>query len=140
MESQAHSPQQVTYPRKFELDNARGLRSPQSVANIVERSFAGPQARRGLLTDEAFAIWQERSERLFRAHWAAALDGNHRSAEVCRKLLASMALVYGLHQDIPDVPVPRANDRRELLAHVEPVESQQDALAELRAARARAYD
>ncbi|MEB4208758.1 hypothetical protein [Mycobacterium sp. 94-17] len=119
-----------------------GLRSPQSVANIVQRAFAGPQLRRGLLTDEAFAIWQERAERLFRAHWSAALDGNHRSAELCRKLLAHMATVYGLGQeDVPDVSVERANDRREALAHiVEPVEDQLDALAQLRAARARAYE
>lgn len=45
-------------------------------------------------------MWQERSERLFRAHWGAALEGNHRSAELCRKLLAQQAPVYGLGQQV----------------------------------------
>ena len=72
-----------------------GLRSPQSVGNIVQRALAGSSQRRELLTDEAFAVWQERSERLFRAHWGPALEGNHRSAELCRKLLAQQAQVMG---------------------------------------------
>ncbi|WP_322859251.1 hypothetical protein U8D42_03250 [Mycobacterium europaeum] len=79
---------------------AVGLRSHVSVGNIVQRVFAGPSLRRELLTDEAFAVWQERSERLFQAHWTRGLDGNHRSAELCRKILAQHVLVYGLAQDV----------------------------------------
>lgn len=84
------------------IARAVGLKSHHTVSAIVERSFAGPSSsqRRELLTDEAFALWQERTERLFRAHWAPALEGNVRSAEVCRKLLAHMAQVYGLQQEV----------------------------------------
>ncbi|MGD1257710.1 hypothetical protein ACKUT9_26175 [Mycobacterium seoulense] len=79
---------------------AVGLRSPQSVGNIVARALEGSSQWRELLTDEAFAVWQERAERLLHAHWGAALDGNHRSAEVCRKILAQQVLVYGLGQEV----------------------------------------
>jgi hypothetical protein len=77
-----------------------GLRSHRSVGNIVQAALGSTTDRRELLTDEAFAVWQERSERLFQVHWVAALDGNYRSAELCRKLLAQMALVYGLQQGV----------------------------------------
>ncbi|MDR3656935.1 MAG: hypothetical protein P4L48_15120 [Mycobacterium sp.] len=77
-----------------------GLRSPTSVGNIVARELAASAERRGLLTDEAFAVYQERSERLFRAHWGRALDGNHRSAELCRKLLGQHAQIYGLAKEV----------------------------------------
>jgi hypothetical protein len=46
------------------------------------------------------SLWQERSERLLRAHWGPALEGNHRSAELCRKILAQHVLVYGLAQEV----------------------------------------
>jgi hypothetical protein len=110
-----------------------GLRSPTSVGNIVQREFGAPDsaARRGLLTDEAFAVWQERSERLFRAHWGPALDGNHRSAELCRKLLGQQAQVYGLAQE-----VALAAGTPTGVVEVEPVEPDIDELARLRAARA----
>lgn len=82
------------------IAGAVGLRSPQSVGNIVQRVLGCSSKRRELLTDEAFAVWQERSERLLRAHWGRALDGNHRSAELCRKLLGQQAQVYGLAQEV----------------------------------------
>ena len=108
-----------------------GLRSPQSVGNIVQRELAASAARRGLLTDEAFAVWQERSERLFRAHWGRALDGNYRSAELCRKLLGQQAQVYGLAQEVAlGAGTPTG------AVVVEPVEPDMDELARLRAARA----
>jgi hypothetical protein len=112
---------------------AVGLRSPQSVGNIVQRELATSAGRRGLLTDEAFAVWQERSERLFRAHWGPALEGNHRSAELCRKLLGQQAQVYGLAQQ-----VSLAGATPTGAVEVEPVEPDMDELAKLRAARARA--
>jgi hypothetical protein len=112
-----------------------GLRSPTSVGNIVQREFGAPDsaARRGLLTDEAFAVWQERSERLLRAHWGRALDGNYRSAELCRKLLGQQAQVYGLTQQ-----VALAAGAPTGVAEVEPVEPDIDELARLRTARATA--
>jgi hypothetical protein len=112
-----------------------GLRSPTSVGNIVQQEFGSPDsaARRGLLTDAAFAMWQERSERLLRAHWGRALDGNHRSAELCRKLLGQQAQVYGLAQE-----VALAAGTPTGVVEVEPVEPDMDELARLRAARAKA--
>jgi hypothetical protein len=108
-----------------------GLRSPQSVGNIVQRELATSAERRGLLTDEAFAIYQERSERLLRAHWGRALDGNHRSAELCRKLLGQQAQVYGLAKELS-----LAGGTPTGVVEVEPVEPDMDELARLRAKRA----
>ncbi len=105
-----------------------GLRSPQSVGNIVQRAFAGSSQRRELLTDEAFAAWQERSERLLCAHWSRALDGNYRSAELCRKLLGQQAQVYGLAQEVSlTAGTPTG------AVAVEPDEPDMDELARLRA-------
>ena len=82
------------------IARAVGLRSHRTVGSIVQAALGSTTDRRELLTDEAFAVWQERSERLFCAHWGPALDGNHRSAELCRKILAQQVLVYGLAQEI----------------------------------------
>jgi hypothetical protein len=82
------------------IARAVGLRSHRSVGNIVQAALGSTTDRRELLTDEAFAVWQERSERLLRAHWGPALEGNHRSAELCRKILAQHVLVYGLAQEV----------------------------------------
>lgn len=77
-----------------------GLRSPQSVRNIVARGLAGSALRRELLASEAFAVWLERQERLWRTNWGRALDGDYRAAELCRKLLAQWATVFGLGQEV----------------------------------------
>jgi len=82
------------------IAKAVGLRSHRSVGNIVQVALGSTTERRDLLTDEAFAVWQERSERLFCAHWGRALEGNYRSAELCRKMLAQHVLVYGLAQEV----------------------------------------
>lgn len=121
------------------IARAVGVKSHHTVAAIVERSFAGPSssARRELLTDEAFAVWQERTERLFRAHWTVALDGNHRSAEVCRKLLAHMAQVYGLHEQVSLADT--RPDAVEVEPELESVDDEDlDVLAGMRRDRARA--
>jgi hypothetical protein len=110
-----------------------GLRSPQSVANIVQRELSGSAQRRDLLTDEAFAVWQERTERLFQAHWARALDGSYRSSDLCRKILGHQATVYALAQG-GSMPAGTRADAME----PEP-NPDMDELAKLRAARARAY-
>jgi len=116
------------------IARAVGLRSHRSVGNIVQAALGSTTDRRELLTDEAFAVWQERSERLLRAHWGPALEGNHRSAELCRKLLGQQAQVYGLTQE-----VSLAGTTPTGVVEVEPVEADMDELAKLRAARARAY-
>jgi hypothetical protein len=51
------------------IAKAVGLRSHRSVGNIVQAALGSTTDRRELLTDEAFAVWQQRSERLFCAHW-----------------------------------------------------------------------
>ena len=60
--------------------------------------------------------------------------GNHRSAELCRKLLGQQAQVYGLAKE-----VSLAGSTPTGAVEVEPVEPDMDELAKLRAARARAY-
>lgn len=113
------------------IAKAVGLRSHRSVGNIVQAALGSTTDRRDPLTDEALAVWQERSERLFCAHWGRALEGNHRSAELCRKLLGQQAQVYGLAQEV----ALAARTPTGVVA-VEPVEPEMDELARLRAARA----
>lgn len=76
-------------------------------------------------------MWQERSERLLRAPWGPALEGNYRSAELCRNLLGQQAQVYGLSQDVSLVAGTPAG-----VVEVEPDEPDMDELARLRAKRA----
>jgi hypothetical protein len=117
------------------IARAVGLRSHRSVGNIVAAALGSTTDRRELLSDEAFAVWQERSERLLRGHWGRALDGNYRSAELCRKILAHQALIYGLGQE-----VSVAGAQRDAVA-VEPEpddDEDLDVLARLRRDRARA--
>lgn len=92
-----------------EIGAAVGLRSVSGVHRIVQRELAAGARRRDVLTDDAFALWQERQETLLRAHWDRATSENpdHRSAELCRKLLANQARVYGLGQDLGQ-PLPAA--------------------------------
>jgi hypothetical protein len=111
---------------------AVGLRSPQSVGNIVERSFAR-SPRRDLLSDEFFAVWQERSESLLQAHWGKALEGEHKSSELCLRLLGHQARVYGLTQQ-----PPVAGTRRDAVES-DRDDDGQDELARLRAARAKRF-
>lgn len=73
-----------------------GLRSPQSVHNIVERELKAAAQRRGILTDEAFAIYLERTESLFRANYPAALKGDYKSAVICDRMLARQGRLFGL--------------------------------------------
>lgn len=78
-----------------------------SVDRIVKKELSKSGQRRALLNDEALAIHQERQERLFEAHWGPALKGDHRSAEICRRMLAQQARLYGLDADVlPSLPAP----------------------------------
>jgi hypothetical protein len=123
----------TTYQR---IAQAVGLRSPSSVHSIVQKELAGAAERRELLTDEAFAVFQERSERLFQAHWTRALDGDHKSAEVCRKILAQQARMYGIDEPISgltnNMGVVDSDNETDPLNEQEPM----DELARLRAQRA----
>lgn len=94
-----------SYPR---IAKVVGL-TPRRVEQIVKAALAAGASRRALLADEALAVHQERSERLFEAHWALALKGDHRSAELCRRMLDQNAKLHGLYADVaPSLPAPTA--------------------------------
>lgn len=67
------------------------------VDELVAAEFAVTQQRRKALIEEASAVHQERTEALFRAHWGPALRGDHKSAEICRRILDRQGaqLFYG---------------------------------------------
>jgi DNA-binding CsgD family transcriptional regulator len=93
-----------------QIAKAVGL-TQMRVDQIVKREIAGSARRRVLLADEALAIHQERTERLFLAHWGPALKGDHRSADICRKMLDSNARLQGLYADaLPSLPAPTSNE------------------------------
>ena len=70
-----------------------GLRSPQSVANIVNRE--APQ--RKVLRDRADAVFLERTEALLRANWPAALRGDYQASVACIRVLDRQARYFGLY-------------------------------------------
>lgn len=91
------------------------LRSTSAAHTIVQNALAESAQRRALLSDEALSIHQERQERLLLAHWQRALGSNdpanprepdHRSAEICRRILAQQARLYGLDADPTPLPAP----------------------------------
>lgn len=91
-----------TYPR---IAKMVGL-TAQRVEQIVKAALAAGASRRALLSEEALAVHQERTERLFGAHWQLALKGDHRSAELCRRMLAENARLHGLYADAAPLPAP----------------------------------
>ncbi|MCU1615962.1 MAG: hypothetical protein JWO98_3502 [Frankiales bacterium] len=73
-----------------------GLRSPQSVSNIVRRelrSGAGPGTP---VTEVGRAVFVERLEALLAAVWPGAMAGDHQAGEECLQLLSQLARFYGL--------------------------------------------
>lgn len=86
------------------------LRTASAAHKIVQKALADAAQRRALLSDEALAIHQERQERLLLAHWARgtrAENPDHRSAEICRRILAQQARLYGLEAELsPNLPAP----------------------------------
>lgn len=117
----------------FHIRRKVGL-TARRIEQIIERELRESAQRRLMLTDEALSVHIERTERLFLAHWSPALKGNHRSAEICRRILEGNARLFGLADsfstnlpaptgDLPDSPEPEPDDEPE------------DELAALRAAR-----
>jgi hypothetical protein len=120
-----------------------GLKSVSRIHEIVQRELKEGAKRRGLLTDEAFAVWQERQERLFRAHWGPALASpdpanpaaeniRYHSAVICDRILSRIARINGLEPEVGNLPpptVPLPDDEDDDVAP-------QDELARLRAQRA----
>ena len=80
-----------------EIARAVGLRSPQSVCNIVERGLADGGPRREPLADDALAMFIERSEAVLRAHWRRAMEGDVRATEAVRRIMDMQARVHGLY-------------------------------------------
>lgn len=114
------------------IGQAIGL-SSRHVDRIVKKALAAGAQRRALLAEEALALHQERHERLFEAHWVLALKGDHRSAELCRRLLDQNARLHGLYADAaPSLPAPTAQ-----LGATEggDQEAPQDELSQLRSRR-----
>ena len=111
-----------------------GLRSTSAAHTIVQNALAASAQRRALLSDEALAIHQERQERLLVAHWGRATrteDPDHRSAEICRRILGQQAKLYGLEVDPAPLPAPT----RRLEGQEPDDEEEQDDLARQRARR-----
>lgn len=100
---------------------AVGLSSTQTIHEIVRRELSDAGRRRSVLLEEAKSIYQERSEALFKAHWGPALRGDHKSAEICRRLLDQQSKLFAPTGE----PVKVDDD-----------EDQPDELAKLRARRA----
>jgi hypothetical protein len=92
----------ASYPR---IAQVVGL-STRHVERILKAALAAGASRRALLTEEALAVYQERHERLFEAHWALALKGDHKSAELCRRMLDQNARLHGLYTDAAPLPAP----------------------------------
>lgn len=110
-----------------QIADAIGVKSSSTVHNIVQRELKEANERRKLLADEAFAMYQERTERLFQAHWGLALQGDHKSAAICQRLLTAQSRLYGLDADstLP-APTPTVELARDEV---------EDELAHLRARR-----
>jgi hypothetical protein len=102
-----------------------------TVSRAVQKQLAAGAQRRELLSDQALAVHTERTERLFQAHWDKALRGDHRSAEICRKILAQQARLQGLEAELTPLPAPTAPVEVDEEVSQEPT----DELSKLRAQR-----
>lgn len=104
-----------------------------TVERVVKKELAAGAKRRELLSDEALAVHQERTEQLFRAHWTPALKGDYRSAEICRRILAQQARIFGLEEGGANSPLPAPTPTVPPLGEGE--EEPDDELSRLRARR-----
>ncbi len=100
-----------------QIATAVGLKSPQSVHNVVDRELKAAAQRRGVLTDEAFSVYIERTEALFRAHYPAAMRGDYKSSVICDRMLARQGRLFGLDivggGSVPHDPEPPLDDDEE---------------------------
>lgn len=103
------------------IAQAVGLKSKSTVGQIVERELGDAAERRELIGDQARAVWQERFERLFRANWGRALDGDRYAASECRRLLGQFAQIFGLSRQATVADTGRLE-----VEDVEPPEHDQD--------------
>lgn len=120
----------ASYPRIAQVVSLTARR----VEQIVKAALAAGASRRALLSEEALAVYQERHEQLFGAHWDLALKGDHKSAELCRRMLDQNARLHGLYGDAAPLPAPTAPLSGDGGQESES-EGPSDELAQLRAAR-----
>lgn len=80
---------------------AVGVASAEVVHEIVRREIEQTAARREVLAESASAVFVERSEALFRAHWGPALRGDHKSAEICRRILEQQGRMFAAEPQAP---------------------------------------
>jgi hypothetical protein len=69
-----------------QIASALGI-GEKDVKEIVVIQLENSAARRSAFMDFARTINQERTEALFRAHYGPALRGDHRSTEICNRIL-----------------------------------------------------
>lgn len=111
-----------------------------SAERIVKAELAAAAQRRLVLTDEALAIHLERYERLYQQQWLKASEKNdQRAAELCERMLARQARMFGLGDQFGPSPLPAPTPTTSPVAGEEAEDQDeagpQDELAKLRAAR-----
>lgn len=74
-----------------------GLRSPQSVGNVVRRELRSGARLSTPVTEVGRAVFVERLEALLAAVWPGAMAGDHQAGEECLQLLTQQARFYGLN-------------------------------------------
>ncbi|MDL9944188.1 hypothetical protein QSJ19_01045 [Gordonia sp. ABSL11-1] len=79
-----------------EIAAAVGLATESAAHKIVTRQLRASASRRDLISDAALDLHLERIEKLFSAHFDRAIDGDHKSAELCRRLLGQEARILGM--------------------------------------------
>jgi hypothetical protein len=84
----------ATYPQIAAAVDVDAEKVPDLVAEAFTASDS--TARRSTLLENARAIHLERTEALFKAHWASALRGDHRSAEIVARILERQARSFGV--------------------------------------------
>ncbi|MGB3355930.1 MAG: hypothetical protein WBB00_24635 [Mycobacterium sp.] len=73
-----------------------GLRSHQSVGNIVARELRLRGGVSGVMTPTGRALFIERSEALLAAVWPRAMAGDPEAGEEALQLLSQQARFYGI--------------------------------------------
>ncbi|CAN5758417.1 hypothetical protein BH09ACT7_BH09ACT7_18360 [soil metagenome] len=73
-----------------------GLRSPQAVANVIDRELDAGGPRREVLSGDALAMFTERSEALLRSRWTRAMGGDAKAGDAALRIIELQARVHGL--------------------------------------------
>lgn len=103
---------------------------------IVKRELATAAKRRLLLQDQALAVHQERTERLFKTLYTRAVEGDLRAAEIADRMLARNARLFGLAEEINPDPLPAPTSTTGVTGDED--EEPADDLARIRARRTNA--